>query len=123
MKKMKTMTMNKIFCDDCKSDINIKIKSKKVGEYKGENIRFHYFKCDKCKRKYFVSVDSKRVRELKKIIKMNNKKIKQIRDNRIRSVEGAQAQDNEIERLSKVNDDCRRELTELTQLYLKLFRL
>jgi hypothetical protein len=115
--------MNKIFCDDCKSDINIKIKSKKVGEYKGENIRFHYFKCNECKRKYFVSVDSKRVRKLQKIIKANNKKIKQIRDNRIRSVDGAQAQDREIERLSKVNDDCRRELIALTGLFKNMFKL
>ena len=117
------MTMNKIFCDDCKSDINVKIKSKKVGEYKNENIRFHYFKCDKCKRKYFVSVDSKRVRELKKIIKMNNKKIKEIRDNRIRSFEGAQRQDKEIERLSKINDECRRELIALTELFKNMFKL
>ncbi|MDN4607363.1 hypothetical protein [Sporosarcina highlanderae] len=58
--------MGLLNCDDCKAEFTVKkIKSKKAGIYKGNNVRFNYFDSPKCKKKYFVGA---REQELNKII-------------------------------------------------------
>lgn len=57
--------VDKVKCDECQTLFTIKTKSKKVGIYKGNAVRFNYFACSACKKNYFIGVKEK---ELDKII-------------------------------------------------------
>lgn len=73
--------VNEVTCDNCNELFKIhKIKSKKVGVYKGNNVRFNYFDCAKCKSKYFVSVREKTLNKMMQKMKKLQKHIKLLID-------------------------------------------
>lgn len=52
---------NKIFCDNCKVELNLKkipIEFKHIGE-----IRIQFFRCPSCHEKYLIDVTDKEIRE------------------------------------------------------------
>jgi len=60
------LTQNvEVTCDNCDDVFTIdKIKSKRVGIYQGNTVRFNYFNCSKCKKKYFVGIKEKEYNKL-----------------------------------------------------------
>lgn len=47
----------RVICDGCKKEFKIKLKNKKVGEYK-----ITYFRCPKCGREYTVTYDNNKTK-------------------------------------------------------------
>ncbi|WP_416147910.1 hypothetical protein ACM26V_16895 [Salipaludibacillus sp. HK11] len=59
------MKNKKIICDNCNHKFEIKkMKSEKMGEYRGNIVEFNFFNCRKCSLKYFVSADYKEINDL-----------------------------------------------------------
>lgn len=71
----------KVKCDECTKEFSVvKIKSKKVGQYRGNNVRFNYFDCPKCKHKYFMSARHKELNQMIARLKKMQKQIRLMKD-------------------------------------------
>ena len=61
--------MNKVVCDKCKDEFNIKFQTKNKG-----NLQVTYFECPKCHEEYIVNVTDENLRkDINKAIELRNK--------------------------------------------------
>ena len=61
--------MNKVVCDKCKYEFNIKFQTKNKG-----NLQVTYFECPKCHEEYIVNVTDENLRkDINKAIELRNK--------------------------------------------------
>ena len=68
--------MNKVVCDKCKDEFNIKFQTKNKG-----NLQVTYFECPKCNERYIVNVTDKKLRkDMKKAIELRNRMISNVDD-------------------------------------------
>lgn len=102
-------------CDNCHETFTVnKIKSKRVGVYQGNQIRFTYFDCPKCKKKYFVGIKEKQLNKLIAKLKRLQKKIRLL------------IGDGDVDAIEKLQDQCEQlqiEIKSRSQMLKQLFVL